>query len=99
VKLITVLSRNKTRSLERVFAYNPPTIHSGKHCKFIFKCHHREKWLRKKKPNVIAVGIENTFPSLKKDIISATKEKKSVKNSIATLLTNQKLERSYKDNN
>lgn len=76
VKLITVLSRNKTRSLERVFVYNPPAIHSGKHCKFIFKCHHREKWLRKKKPNVIAVGIENTFPSLKKDIISATKEKK-----------------------
>lgn len=49
---------------------------------------------------MIAVGIENTFLSKgkkkKKDIITATKKKqrKSVKNNIATPLTNQKLERS-----
>ena len=50
------------KPLKRVFGYNPPTVHSGKHCKFIFKCHHREEMV-KKKPDVIAISIENTFPS------------------------------------
>lgn len=48
VKLIIVLSKNKTRYLKRVSVYNPPTIQTRKHCKFTFKSHHRENgWERK----------------------------------------------------
>lgn len=57
----------------------------------------KKKRLEKKKPDLISADIKNAFLSKKKKKkITATKEKqrKSVKNSIATPLTNHKLERS-----
>lgn len=70
VKLIIVLSRNKTRYIKRgFFFYNPPA-YTWKMLQVHF--HHRENSWERKKFDLISVVIENAFSSL---VLMNSKEK------------------------